>query len=53
MRVKICFQNYLSQVTWMGMILYTIVDHDTGAVVAGGICPVRTCLVGTIIFSTL
>ena len=37
--------HYLSLVTWMGMILHTIVDHDTGVVVAGGICPVMTCLV--------
>ena len=29
----------------MGMILHTIVIHDTGVVVAGGICPIRTCLV--------
>ena len=31
--------------TWMGMILHTIVVIDQGVVVAGGICPVRTCLV--------
>ena len=29
----------------MGMILHTIVVHDPVVVVAGGICPVRTCLV--------
>ena len=27
------------------MILHLIVVHDTGAHVAGGICPIRTCLV--------
>ena len=31
----------------MGMILHTIVIHDPGVVVAGGICPVRTCLVNS------
>ena len=43
---KIFFpDNYLSWVPQMGMILHTIVIHDPGVVVAGGICPVRTCLV--------
>ena len=37
--------HYLSLVTWLGMILHAIVVHDQGVVVAGGICPVRTCLV--------
>ena len=37
--------NYLSRVTWMGMILHTNVFHDTGVVVAVDICPVRTFLV--------
>ena len=37
--------HHLSRVTWMAMILNTIVDNDTGIVVVGGICPVRTCLV--------
>ena len=32
---KLFPDHYLSRVTWMGMILYTIVDHDTGVVVAG------------------
>ena len=27
------------------MILHLIMVHDTGVVVAWGICPVRTCLV--------
>ena len=27
------------------MILHTIVVHDPGVVFAGGICPIRTCLV--------
>ena len=31
----------------MGMILNTIVVHVTGVFVAGGICPIRTCLVVT------
>ena len=45
-RKKNCIKDhYLSRVTWMGMILHTIVDHDTGVVIAGGIRPVRTCLV--------
>ena len=35
----------LSRVTWTGMIFHTIVVHDPGVVVAGGICPVRACLV--------
>ena len=34
-----------SRVTSMGLILNTIVVHDPGKVVAGGICPIRTCLV--------
>ena len=29
----------------MEMIFHTIVVHDPGVVVAGDICPVRTCLV--------
>ena len=28
--------------TWMGMVLHLIVVHDTGVVVAVGICPFRT-----------
>ena len=35
--------HYLSRVTWMGMILNTIVVHDPVVVVAGGIFPSRTC----------
>ena len=31
--------HFLSWVTWMGMILYTIVDHDTEVVVAGVFVP--------------
>ena len=27
----------------MGMVLHTIVVSDPGVVVAGGICPIRTC----------
>ena len=30
---------------FMGVILNTIVVHDQGVVVAGGICPIKTCLV--------
>ena len=43
--------QYLSQVTWIGIILYTIVVHDRGLLLleegggGGGICPIRTCLV--------
>ena len=39
-----CLTITFLRVTWMGMILHTIVVHDPGVVVAGGICPVRTCL---------
>ena len=46
--LHIFFPNhYLSWVSQMGMILHTIVIHDRGVVSAGGICPVRTCLVMT------
>ena len=37
--------HYLSWVAWMRMILHIIVFLDPG-VDSGGICPVRTCLVG-------
>ena len=37
--------HYLSLVRKMGMILHAIVVHDQGVVVAGGVCPGRTCLV--------
>ena len=43
---KIFFpDHYLSWVSQMGMILHTIVIHDPAVVVAGGICPLMTCLV--------
>ena len=38
----ICLGRNFSQVTWIWMILETIVVHDKGVVNAG---PVRTCLV--------
>ena len=52
-KVKVSFMHgknlfldhYLSLVTWVGMILHTTIVHETGVVVAGGICPVRTCLI--------
>ena len=43
---KIFFpDHYLLWVSQMGMIFHTVVIHDPGVVGAGGICPVRTCLV--------
>ena len=44
---------YLFIANLMGMVLHLIVVHDTGVVVAGGICPVRTCLDLSVYIETL
>ena len=49
---KLFPDHYLSQVTWMGAILHTIVVHYRGlflGVGVGGICPVKTCLIDSFI----